>query len=458
MDLLGTKQHIHFVGVAGVGMSAIAQYLAGTGHSVSGSDREFGKGTVNKIQEQLQAAGIVCTPQDGSAITAQLNAIVISTAIEATIPDLAKAKELGIPVYHRADMLQLITKTKKTIAFSGTSGKSTTTAMAFHIMHELGKGASLITGAGLVSLQEQGLIGNGFVGQGNWLMIEADESDGTLVKYSPEIGVVLNLDKDHKTMEELFAIFDVFKNNAQSLIVNHTHENSKKYSTGNKYDFGDAESNAGFKYANFKSSSSQIDFTINDVAFSMPILGEHNMENAVAAVTACVATGEVNLEACAQALKNYKGIYRRAQLLAVVNGVTIIDDYAHNPVKIAAAIKTYQHITTKVVAWFQPHGYGPTRFLRNDFVEEISKVLRPEDEIWMSEIFYAGGTAEKNISSLDLINDIKQHTPNAFFVENRSDLAQQWKARLKEGEVLLLMGARDPSLEQFAASIVKDLA
>jgi len=176
------------------------------------------------------------------------------------------------------------------------------------------------------------------------------------------------------------------------------------------------------------------------------------MENALAAVAIANQVG-ISLEICAAALRNYEGIYRRHQVLGRKNGVLLIDDYAHNPVKCAASIEACQPVAPKVVAWFQPHGYGPTNFLRNDFVAEIARALRPQDEIWMSEIFYAGGTAEKNISAADLINDIRKLNKQAFFVENRIDFLETVRPHLTNPSVLLLMGARDPSLEQFAQQI-----
>jgi UDP-N-acetylmuramate--alanine ligase len=135
----------------------------------------------------------------------------------------------------------------------------------------------------------------------------------------------------------------------------------------------------------------------------------------------------------------------------------VIDDYAHNPAKCAASIKACQPLAEKVVAWFQPHGYGPTRFLRKDFVEEISNTLRENDEIWMSEIFYAGGTAVKDISANDLIKDIKAKGKKAFFVEDRNQFLEMVKPSLSENSVLLLMGARDPSLEEFCKDLYEKL-
>jgi UDP-N-acetylmuramate--alanine ligase len=144
-------------------------------------------------------------------------------------------------------------------------------------------------------------------------------------------------------------------------------------------------------------------------------------------------------------------------VLGKKGNIWVIDDYAHNPAKVAAAIAGVQPLATKVIAWFQPHGYGPTRFLRKDFVEEITKVLRPQDEIWMSEIFYAGGTAVKDISANDLIEDIKALGKNAFFEEDRNNLIAALQSHLTNDCVLLLMGARDPSLDAFAKQVYFEL-
>jgi UDP-N-acetylmuramate--alanine ligase len=180
------------------------------------------------------------------------------------------------------------------------------------------------------------------------------------------------------------------------------------------------------------------------------------MENALAAATVAAHVG-VDLTKAAEALEQYEGIYRRNQVIGQKNGVWLMDDYAHNPAKCAASIRSCQPIADKVIAWFQPHGYGPTRFLRADFVQEIAAALRPQDEIWMSEIFYAGGTATKDISANDLISDIRQLGKSAFFVEDRNKLVAAVQPHLTENCVLLLMGARDPSLEHFAHQVWNEL-
>jgi UDP-N-acetylmuramate--alanine ligase len=458
-------KNVFFIGVAGVGMSAIAQYLKGIGKDVSGSDRYFHPGEPNETKEKLEAEGILCFLQNGEGITSDTDLVVVSTAVEDTVEEVIKAKQLNIPIIKRAELLAIIARSKKTIAVGGTSGKSTTSAMLFDILQHAGMQPSIISGAGLTSIIKEGKIGNAKVGSGDWLVIEADESDGSIVNYTPEVGLLINIDKDHKEIDTLIEIFEQFKKNtSQFFVVNQSHALAKKLSANPAHNFSvDANDDAAYHAGNFHQQGFSISFDITNSgnpthhsAFTIHSLGKHNMENALAAATVAHLIG-VPLETAAEALKTYEGIYRRHQIIGQKNNVWLIDDYAHNPAKCAASIEACQPIAEKVIAWFQPHGYGPTKFLRQDFVEEISKALRPQDEIWMSEIFYAGGTAVKDISSNDLINDLKAKGANAFFVEDRNNLVESMRPHFTENCVLLLMGARDPSLEHFAKSVWEKL-
>jgi UDP-N-acetylmuramate--alanine ligase len=447
-----------FVGIAGAGMSAIAQYLQGAGIQVSGSDRFFNEGKAGDVKEKLEAEGISCFQQNGEGITSDTDLVVVSTAIEDTVVEVKKAKELGIPIIRRSELLAMIAATKKTIAIGGTSGKSTTTGMLFAIMRHAGKRPSVISGAGLVDLIQKGKIGNAFVGNGDWLIIEADESDGSIVQYRPETGVLLNVEKDHKELDELMKVFETFRDNSRYFSVNRSNSYARKLSVSAKNDFnvtGD-DRNAGFQATDFVQNGFNISFKVNGQHFELNILGRHNMENAVAA-TAAAAIAGVSLADASAALRNYEGIYRRTQVLGNKDGVWVVDDFAHNPVKCAAAITACQPVSEKVVAWFQPHGYTPTKFLRKEFVHEIANALRDQDEIWMSEIFYAGGTAVKDISALDLIDDIKALGKKAYFIEDRNQFLNEARTHLSKGTTLLLMGARDPSLEQFSKDVYSKL-
>lgn len=450
-----------FIGVAGTGMSALAQYLSGIGKHVAGSDRQFNTDAGQMVRMQLEEVGIGCYPQDGSGFDTSIDLVVISTAIEPSVPEVQIAQQRGIPIIHRAALLAIIAASKKTIAVAGTSGKSTTAAMLFDILEEGGYDPSIISGAGLTRIIQQGKIGNAVVGKGDWLVIEADESDGSIVQYYPEIGLLLNIDKDHDEISVLLSLFQQFRSQCQTFIVNQSHAIAASLSLDTKSDFAIQGSSVlatavGYLANDFLQSGLKIYFKINGVPFELEQVGVHNMENALAAAAVAQQIG-IPLEIAARALKKYQGIYRRHQILGKKNGVWVIDDYAHNPAKCAAAITACHPVATKVVAWFQPHGYKPTRFLRHDFVQSIAASLRPQDEIWMSEIYYAGGTAVKDISAADLIADLRAMGVQAFFVSDRNSLLQELRSSLSPDTVLLLMGARDPSLEQFSKDLYNQL-
>jgi UDP-N-acetylmuramate--alanine ligase len=454
---LDNYQNIFFIGIAGSGMSALAQYLGGVGKNISGSDRFFVAGQPNEIKDKLLSQGVKCYAQDGSGIASEVQLIIASTAVEDTNVEIQKAKTLKIPILFRSELLTLISGTKRTIAVAGTSGKSTTTAILFDILEHGGFEPSIISGAGLARLQKQGKIGNAHVGKGEWLVIEADESDGSIVSYHPEIGLLLNIDRDHKEIDELKTIFQTFKEHTKKLfVVNASNPLTAPFSQNCTHDFSSSDKDAGYRATDFFQEGFQIHFKINGTSFSMNAIGKHNMENALAAAAVANQLG-IDLKTCSKAVKNYEGIYRRNQVLGRKNGIWVIDDYAHNPAKVAAAIRSVQPLANKVVAWFQPHGYGPTRFLRNDFVKEISTSLRPQDEMWMSEIFYAGGTTTKNISAADLVNDIRACGSNAYFVEDRNNLLKEIKPHLTADSAIILMGARDPSLDEFAKKFFEQL-
>lgn len=449
--------NVFFIGVAGVGMSAIAQYLKGIGKEVSGSDRYFHADEYNKTKEQLEQEGIDCFLQDGTGITEKTELVVVSTAIEDTVYEVQKAKELQIPLIKRSELLAVIAKSKKTIAVAGTSGKSTTSAMLYQILLDAQYEPSIISGAGLTSIIKQGKIGNAAVGKGEWLIIEADESDGSVVQYEPEIGLLLNIDKDHQEIEELIDLFTIFKHNTKGLfVVNQSNTLAKSLSENRENDFGFENKEAGLSAENFHQEGLSLSFEVLNENFQMNSLGQHSVENATAAIAVANQIG-IALKTCAESLARYEGIYRRHQILGQKNGVWVIDDYAHNPAKCAASIKACQPLAEKVIAWFQPHGYGPTRFLKDDFIKEISSALRPQDEIWMSEIFYAGGTAVKDISANDLVEGMKATGKQAHFVEDRNHLLEALRPELNSGTVLLLMGARDPGLEEFCKGLYEKL-
>lgn len=449
-------QHFFFVGIAGTGMSAIAQYLRGTGKKVSGSDRLFNKDNKMLIQEQFEQQGIQCYFQDASGLTSDVDVLVVSTAIEETNVEYQKAKQLNIPIIKRSELLASISRTKRTIAVGGTSGKSTTTAMIFHILEENGISPSIMSGAGLTSLQEKGLPGNAWVGKSDWLVIEADESDGSIVNYTSEIALLLNMDRDHKEYDELTELFKTFRSHTTGkFIVNQSHPKSKELSVNSQYDFG-VDTQCGFNGSEFKQDGFSISFKCNNEPVKIPVIGKHNMENALAAIACCQAIG-LTISDCAKALSHYKGIYRRTQLAGSTKGITVIDDFAHNPAEIVCAIKACQTVGERVFAWFQPHGFGPLKFMHKELETETIAALRSTDTLILSDVYYAGGTVSKDVTSADVYENIKKQSNQVIYFPDRKEMIPFLQKNAKKGDVILIMGARDTTLSDFAKEIVTRL-
>jgi len=454
MESFEKYNHFFFIGIAGTGMSAIAQYLKGIGKQVSGSDRLFNGETKLLIQEQFEQQDIHCFFQDASGITPDIDVVVISTAIEDSNIELQKARLLGIPVVKRSELLSSISETKRTIAVGGTSGKSTTTAMIFHIMQSCGLEPSVMNGAGLSSLQRKGLPGNAWVGKSDWLVIEADESDGSIVSYVPEIAVLLNIDRDHKEFEELNELFEIFKSNTKNrFVVNQSHSLSKKLSQDKAFDFGVEIKDIGFSGEDFEQKGFSIFFKCNGIFFQIPAIGKHNMENALAAVAVCNAVG-ISTTDCAKALQNYEGIYRRTQLTGESNGIFVIDDFAHNPAEIACAIQASQSVGKRVFAWFQPHGYGPLKFFYKELIEEVLSTLRENDFFILSDVYYAGGTVNKEIASEEVASEMQKQNNRILFFADRKDMLPYLKQNCQKGDIVLIMGARDTTLSDFAKEVL----
>jgi UDP-N-acetylmuramate--alanine ligase len=441
----------HYAGLGGSGMSAIAQFQAMTGGRVSGSDRAFDHGERAELRAQFEALGIEVFPQDGSGVGADCAALVVSTAVEEQVPDFAAAKSRDLPIVHRSEMLAHFVSAYRSIAVTGTSGKSTVTGMIFEILRGSARDPSVITGGDLPALQIEGLIGNAYAGGSDLLVVEADESDGSLVRYAPAVGVILNLQRDHKEMAEVAAMFATLRARAREALVVGDDANLDPFA-GGALRFG-FSARADVRGEDVAPGAHATRFRVDDVAFEIPVPGLHNVMNALAAIAACRAVG-VPLADMAAPLSRFAGIGRRFQTVGCARGVEVVDDFAHNAEKIAAAIRTAKLRGKRVLAIYQPHGYGPTRFLRRDFVRTFSEELAADDRLWMLEVFYAGGTATRDFSAADIVDEIAARGTHAEFAPSRDWLAERIAEAAKKGDVVLVMGARDPSLTAFARDIV----
>jgi len=444
---------LHFAGIMGSGMSAIAQYLAWSGQTITGSDRIAFADEMKDCKEKLERCGCLIFPQDGSGLTDATEALVISSAIEDDNADISAARKRGIPILHRSDLLAAIVASHRTLAVCGTSGKSTVAAMVFEILHACGKSPSILAGANLIRLNQEGLLGNAFKGESGILVIEADESDGTLVKYRPEKAVFLNLSKDHHPVAVTMELFQ--RLSSQTLFVIKNSDDPELDPLSASQTFG-VSNRADWMPEAVKAVTPHVRFTVKGRAFELPVAGRHNLSNALAALCICEREG-CTLEAMVGPLREFKGVMRRFSVWQTPKGITVIDDYAHNPEKIRAAILTARDFGARVFAVFQPHGFGPTRFLKDELVDTFAQFIRGEDEAFFLPIYYAGGTAKKDVSSEDLSDRIARRGVRSHAPQNRSELISGLKQGVKPGDAVILMGARDPSLSLLAQEIIKSL-
>jgi UDP-N-acetylmuramate--alanine ligase len=434
-------------------MSAVAYYCLKERITVTGSDRLAQSDDVREIKSKLEHAGCVFFPQDGSAISKMPDAVIVSTAIEETNPDIIEATRLHIPIVHRSDALAALAAKKRTIAIAGTSGKSTVAAMTFELLTWCNKKPSLITGANLNYLEEKDLFGNAFYGESDLLIIEADESDGSLVKYKPDISVFLNISKDHKPVSEITHLFRELAAGSKRIIINA--DDPKLHFLSPAITFGQ-DGGSSFHPDRIDSVAPFVRFHRSGVEFQLPLPGWYNLSNALAALCVCNYLGCNDLQ-CAEALRSYKGVKRRFNIVKLDNDLMVIDDFAHNPEKVKAAITTAQSLCRRVLAIFQPHGFGPTRFLKDDFALVFSETLRKNDELFLLPIYYAGGTTLRDISSDDLAALIRMHSRSVWTPTDRCECLTMIKEKAASGDAILLMGARDPSLSSFARKINETL-
>ncbi|MBP1749732.1 MAG: UDP-N-acetylmuramate--alanine ligase [Deltaproteobacteria bacterium] len=443
-------RNFHFTGIFGTGMSALAQYLRFCGIGVSGSDRLLGSSDTAEMKKLLEGLGCIITDQDGTGVTRDTDVLCVSTAIEETNPDIASARARGIPIIHRSDLLACIIASKRTIAVAGTSGKSTVTAMIFEFLHACGKSPSLISGAPLLRLEGNGLIGNAFAGGSDLLVVEADESDGTLAKYSPDISVILNISKDHKTIEEITSLFAGLIARSSWKATNY--DDPVLATLPATVRFG-RDGSATWRPDREEILKTSVRLVRRGIEYRLPVPGEHNLENLRAALCICeyLACDE---EALARAVEAFAGVARRFAIVKTAREISVIDDFAHNPAKIAAAVNAARGISERIIAVYQPHGFGPTRFLKDEYITSFQKIFRPGDQLYLLPIYYAGGTAQKDISSQDIIDGLGKVPFHAEAVKDRKELTEKIGLDAHPGDSVIVMGARDPSLPALINKIV----
>jgi UDP-N-acetylmuramate--alanine ligase len=434
-------RRVHVTGVAGVGMSAVAQAALGAGMAVSGSDRYNDGGESLPVLAQLRGAGVSLYPQDGSGVRAGTDAVVVSTAIEADNPDLAAAAAAGVPVLHRSALLARLAEGHCCLAVAGTCGKSTVTGMAGWILEQAGLDPTVVNGAPVTNWQSDARVGNVRTGRSDLWVIEADESDRSLLNYRPRHAVVTNMSADHFDLEETRRVFESFRARVSGLCI------------------GALDGSAYLNGVIPEISAGGCRFVFRGVDFHLALRGVHNVENALHATMLCGLAG-VDVEQSAAALRTFRGIHRRLEIVACTGGVTVIDDYAHNPAKIAAALAATVPFARRLTVVWRPHGYGPLRSMLDGLADAFG-VLRGSSghRLLLLPVYDAGGTADRRIGSEALAGRLDAAGVAVECVADYAAVRQVVRQTgMEAGDTVLVMGARDPGLPALARALADDSA
>lgn len=454
MESKSHRKTFHFVGIGGSGMNGIARIMNHHHHLVSGSDRDHDNGNRPDFYADLLKMGIAIHPQDGSGIRENIDCVVTSTAVESQIPDIVAARRLNIPIIHRSEALHQLVSPLTSVAVAGTSGKSTVTGMAGWCLNHSGRDPMMINGAKVIDLPGPGKASDILSGQ-SVAVFEADESDGSLVRFKPSIGILTNITLDHMPMDKLRTVFTKFAQSiTDTLIYNADCPEASSIGTNScqNLSFGLSEAST-FQATDLSYHGLQSTFYVEKKRINLAVPGRHNIENALAVYALLRHLGTPSGQ-CAELLSTFKGIHRRFQVMGVADGITVVDDFAHNPDKLRATIDVADTLKGPITFVFQPHGFGPTRFLFNELAEVFSRKIQKPDRLILTPVFYAGGTVNRDVSSLELAARINQMGGNAEVLPR--NLIPESLARTDAGHIIV-MGARDPSLPGFCQTILQQI-
>jgi len=444
---------LYFSGIGGSGMSSIAGFVREKGCEVYGSDRAFSNGVTHPALTALLDDGVNIVPQDGKALDESFGLAVFSTAVESGSPDYARAEGLGIRTASRPDFLRDITNSYKTVAVAGTSGKSTASGMLAHTMKALGLEPNFIGGARVINLRGEGRSGSFLTGSSDLLVIEACESDGSIINFRPEHTLILNLDQDHQGVEETAAMFVTLLENTSGMkVLNADDDKLKTFIPPGSVTFA-IDRNASYRAERVVLKGLNSAFWVNGKEYLLAAPGRHNVYNALS-VIAFLSEFGIKAGDIAKALADFRGIERRFEVHLNGKEGFVVDDYAHNPHKIASLMATVSGIQEKVCYVFQPHGFGPTRMLKEGYIDSFYRNLRPNDSLFVLPIYYAGGSAIMDISSEEIASGVRLLGGRAKAVRSRRDLIGRLSG---EDDCVVVFGARDESLSGFAGEIASTL-
>jgi len=459
-------QRFFLIGIGGSGMMPLATILRGRGGHVEGSDRGLDQGRVPAKFDTLVARGIRLHPQDGSGVISAEQIVVASAAVEETVADMVAATALGCQRMSRADLLsRLFNASDLPIGVAGTSGKSTVTGMIGWILHAAGRDPTVMNGAVMKNFAAADApFASALVGTGDAFVSEVDESDGSIAHYRPRIAVLNNVSLDHKGLDELRRLFADFIAKAETAIVNLDNDEAAALAAvlpSSQVATFALERDADFAAFAIEEAPFAVSFDLvaggnAPVRVTLKVPGRHNVSNALAAIAASVAAG-VPLDKAAEAIGGFTGLRRRFDFVGEAGGVAVIDDFGHNPDKIAATLDTLHAFPGALRVLFQPHGYGPLKVMRRELVESLTQRLRADDLIVLPDPVYHGGTVAREVTSADIVADLVAAGCDARHVADRAEAAALLVAEARPGDRIVVMGARDDTLSLLAADMLESL-
>lgn len=454
-----------FCGVGGSGMMPLALIVLASGASVDGSDRALDQGRTAQKFDFLRSKGVRLHSQDGSGVTRSEQTVVVSGAIEDTVPDVQAARRIGAPIITRAELLaELFNAAPRSIGVAGTSGKSTTTGMIAWILTNAGLTPTVMNGADMRNFASaEAPFASAIVGSGDIFVSEVDESDGSIARYDPKIAVLNNIALDHKSIEELRALFAGFLDRAATAVLNLDNEETATLTaqprTSQLITYSLTDPSADLVAGPLAPTAGAIEFDVAEPATGalahvrLDVPGAHNAANAMAALGAARAQG-LTLDAAAAALCGFRGIRRRLEVVGCASDITVLDDFAHNPDKITATLTTLHGFPGRLLVMFQPHGFGPLRLMREAFIDCFATRLGPDDWLLMPEPVYFGGTVDRSVSSADITDGVAARGRHAQALANRTACGDRLLELTRPGDRIVVMGARDDTLSSFAAELL----
>jgi UDP-N-acetylmuramate--alanine ligase len=466
-ELLGRP--FFFVGIGGSGMLPLALILNGRGAKVAGSDRSRDQGRTPDKFAALERDGFELHPQDGSGVISSDQIVVASAAVEDSVPEIARANELGCLRLARAELNSILFNTSGAgIAVAGTSGKSTVTGMLGWILHAAGRNPTIMNGAVMKNfVTPERPVASAVVGGESLYVSEVDESDGSIALYRPAVGVLLNVSLDHMGMDELRALFAAYLERSRIAVINADDSEALALLRHAKdtITFGIDEPRAQIGIAPgsiAEGPTRQAALVLDrhegsEHPLRLPLPGRHNLSNALAAIAGAAAAG-VPISVAVAALADFQGLARRFDIVGTSPaGVTVIDDFGHNPEKCAATLRTLKAHPRRVLAFFQPHGYGPLRQMGAELAETFARELDAEDKVFLCDPVYFGGTVDRSQGSDAIVRLIQQAGGQAEHIPTREAVGDRLVELARPGDRIVIMGARDDTLSSFAAELLARL-